>query len=126
MTLKTYIPRGRGGGKEDEKIRGGGLGRGKIKGRGLPMSSLGTYKNNLSDPEKKRGYRKIKKGGGGMFRQKITEGGGYATKKNPLGVQLKKCLLKGGSYIKWNSPFVLIVAVSSYHQQQPPPPSKKL
>ena len=42
------------------------------------MSSLGTYKNNNSDPRKKRGYRKIKKGGiggGGMCRQKITGGG---------------------------------------------------
>ena len=38
-------------------IRGGGFRKTKntVGGVGLPMSSLGTYKDKLSDREKKRG-----------------------------------------------------------------------
>ena len=41
----------------------------KNRGVGLPMSSLGTYNDNLSDREKKRGggYWKTKKWGGGGY-----------------------------------------------------------
>ena len=49
---------GGGGLQEKENIRGGDVRKTKKYGGGgvgLPMSSLGTYKDNLSNRERKRG-----------------------------------------------------------------------
>ena len=66
------------GGKEDEKIRGGEEDE-KYGGVGLLVSSLGTYRDNLSGCERKEGggIGRRKKLGGGMCRP--PKNGRYAT-----------------------------------------------